>query len=198
MDQPTDRRTQIADVAIEVIAGDGIKALTHRRLDTVLDLPAGSTSYYFRTRGALLGAVAERIVDTSRTDFAASGLAPEAGNLDTIGRAIAAALDGTLERRQSQLIARCVVAIELPTDSPLRAALATSLFSRSKAAELFRVLGADDPGTTAADFVSLFEGLVFDRIFGARSLDGLVAGTEASRAQLARPLQMFLRGLRVG
>ena len=102
-----------------------------------------------------------------RFALALSLLHPEAGDLDTIGRAIAAALDGTLERRQSQLIARCVVAIELPTDSPLRVALATSLFSRSKAAELFRAVGASEPDMTAVDFVSLCEG-------GAQFGDALV------------------------
>jgi AcrR family transcriptional regulator len=68
----TDRRAQIVAGAIELIATRGIRALTHRALDTQLALPAGSTSYYFRTRQALIEAVADGITTRSRADFVAA------------------------------------------------------------------------------------------------------------------------------
>ncbi|GGN83945.1 TetR/AcrR family transcriptional regulator [Nocardia rhizosphaerihabitans] len=68
----TDRRGQIVAGAIDLIATRGIRALTHRAVDTQLELPAGSTSYYFRTRHALIEAVADGITTRSRTDFAAA------------------------------------------------------------------------------------------------------------------------------
>ncbi|WP_406235728.1 TetR/AcrR family transcriptional regulator [Nocardia sp. NBC_01009] len=71
----TDRRALIVDAAIDVIATRGIRALTHRAIDTALDLPDGSASYYFRTKRALIEAITDRITSRSRTDFLAARIA---------------------------------------------------------------------------------------------------------------------------
>jgi hypothetical protein len=47
---------EIADAAIGLLAAEGMRGLTHRTVDRAADLPKGSTSYYFRTRQALLQA----------------------------------------------------------------------------------------------------------------------------------------------
>ena len=57
------RRTQILDAAIDIVADDGLGALTHRRLDERASLPAGTTSNYFRTRLSLLQATAARTAE---------------------------------------------------------------------------------------------------------------------------------------
>jgi len=54
----------ITDAAIEVLAAQGVKGLTHRAVDTAADLPPGSTSYYLRTREALMEAAVQRLVET--------------------------------------------------------------------------------------------------------------------------------------
>ncbi|MGW0516106.1 TetR/AcrR family transcriptional regulator [Crossiella sp. NPDC003009] len=59
-EQPT-RREAIADAAIEVLAEAGSRGLTHRAVDAKAGLAAGSTSYYFRTRLALLEAAQARL-----------------------------------------------------------------------------------------------------------------------------------------
>ncbi|MEU0543979.1 TetR family transcriptional regulator [Nocardia sp. NPDC005978] len=81
-----DRRTRIVDSAIDLVAAQGLRALTHRALDTALELPPGSTSYYFRTKRALIEAIVDHIALRSRSDFAAAGealrvpgIAPGAG-----------------------------------------------------------------------------------------------------------------------
>jgi DNA-binding transcriptional regulator YbjK len=56
-----DRRTRVADAALDVIAAHGMKGLTHRAVDEAADVPAGTTSNHFRTRAALLAGVAERL-----------------------------------------------------------------------------------------------------------------------------------------
>ena len=58
----TDRRERAADAAIEIIAEQGLRGLTHRACDARAGLPLGSTSSCFRTRAALVGGVLERIV----------------------------------------------------------------------------------------------------------------------------------------
>ncbi len=47
----------LLDPAIEVVAAEGLRGLTHRAVDARAGLSAGSTSYYYRTRIALLEAV---------------------------------------------------------------------------------------------------------------------------------------------
>ncbi|MGV7698278.1 TetR/AcrR family transcriptional regulator [Mycobacterium kansasii] len=58
-----ERRGQILDTAIGILADVGVGGLTHRHVDERASLPAGTTSNYFRTRQALLEATAARTVD---------------------------------------------------------------------------------------------------------------------------------------
>jgi AcrR family transcriptional regulator len=58
-----ERRAQILDAAIAILADVGVGGLTHRQVDDRAGLPAGTTSNYFRTRQALLEATAARTVD---------------------------------------------------------------------------------------------------------------------------------------
>jgi DNA-binding transcriptional regulator YbjK len=58
-----ERRAQILDAAIDILADVGVGDLTHRQVDDRAGLPAGTTSNYFRTRQALLEATAARTVD---------------------------------------------------------------------------------------------------------------------------------------
>ena len=58
-----ERRNQILDAAIDILCDDGVGGLTHRQVDTRADVPAGTTSNYFRNRQALLEATAARTVD---------------------------------------------------------------------------------------------------------------------------------------
>lgn len=57
------RRTEMLDAAIEILADSGVGGLTHRQVDARAGLPAGTTSNYFRTRQALLEATAGRAVE---------------------------------------------------------------------------------------------------------------------------------------
>lgn len=58
-----ERRAQMLDAAIGILADTGVGGLTHRQVDERAGLPAGTTSNYFRTRQALLEATAARTVE---------------------------------------------------------------------------------------------------------------------------------------
>jgi DNA-binding transcriptional regulator YbjK len=58
-----ERRVQLADAGLAVLAEAGARGLTHRAVDAGAGLPAGTASNYFRTRDALLGALGERIFE---------------------------------------------------------------------------------------------------------------------------------------
>ncbi|MCM9077741.1 MULTISPECIES: TetR/AcrR family transcriptional regulator [Streptomyces] len=64
-----DRRTLIADTAIDLVAAAGLRGLTHRAVDGAAGLPAGSTSYYFRTRTALIAACYQRLAELDLGDL---------------------------------------------------------------------------------------------------------------------------------
>lgn len=57
------RRDQLADAAITVLAQQGPHGLTHRAVDAAAAVPTGTTSRYFRSREALLNGIIERITD---------------------------------------------------------------------------------------------------------------------------------------
>lgn len=189
-----DRREQIADAAIEIIARDGLRALTHRAVDRELNLPDGSTSYYFRTRRSLIEATTLSIAARSRREFETQAGTETLGSLESLAGSIGSYLDHLLLRRRSDLAARYALTVDLSGDTELHALLAASLFSRQRAADLFRALGVRDPDTAGADFVSIVEGVVFDRFIGARSLDGIEPGTPRSVRQLAGVIEAYLRG----
>src|SRR5205807_7370136 len=60
---PVQRRRELCDAAIQLLADDGTKGLSHLKVDAKAGVPEGTTSFYFRTRSALLRAVAERVVE---------------------------------------------------------------------------------------------------------------------------------------
>lgn len=67
------RRRQILAAATTVLAQQGNRGLTHRAVDREAGLPEGSSSAYFRTRDALLGALGKFVADRLAADVAALG-----------------------------------------------------------------------------------------------------------------------------
>jgi DNA-binding transcriptional regulator YbjK len=66
---PAERRRDLCDTAIQLLADDGAKGLSHLKVDRKADVPDGTSSFYFRTRSALLRAVAERLVELDLADL---------------------------------------------------------------------------------------------------------------------------------
>jgi DNA-binding transcriptional regulator YbjK len=57
------RRRELCDAAINVLAEHGSRGLTHGQVDRYAGVPDGTTSYYYRTREALLRGVGKRVAD---------------------------------------------------------------------------------------------------------------------------------------
>lgn len=80
---PAERRRDLCDAAIQLLANDGAKGLSHLKVDRKSGVPDGTTSFYFRTRSALLLAVAERlaVLDLANLQSVADNESPAgAGN----------------------------------------------------------------------------------------------------------------------
>jgi DNA-binding transcriptional regulator YbjK len=58
-----ERRTQLLDAAIDILADTGVGGLTHRLIDERAGLPSGTTSNYYRTRLALLEATTNHVAE---------------------------------------------------------------------------------------------------------------------------------------
>src|SRR3954470_24266880 len=71
-----DRQDAIADAAIHLVATRGLRGLTHRAVDTEAGLPPGSTSYYLRTRNALLTACVSRMLTRDVSAMPPAGADP--------------------------------------------------------------------------------------------------------------------------
>ena len=209
MTDERDRRGAIADAAIAIVGERGVRALTHRAVDQSLALPSGSTSYYFRSRHALLSGVVARLAERTREDLQvsrsrAAGAAPAgredyepvlADQLELWARTAGTLLDRMIGERRADSMARYALTLELVTDPELHRILTAGQPIREFAEIELRRLGAPDPAAAATDLVSLADGLVFDSLAGTRSLTAPAPGSADSIDQLSRAVRTFLTGV---
>ncbi|WP_145273866.1 TetR/AcrR family transcriptional regulator [Prescottella equi] len=188
------RRESICEAALDLAAEGGNHAVTHQAIDRRLSLAKGSTSYYFRTRDALVGAAVRRLTERSRAAFAEAygagvgGVSVE-GAADLMADQIVLLLTG----RRRDVLARYALAVDAADDEELRPALAGCLFSVEKATGLLEALGASDPDSAAHDLISLVEGLVFDSVYGSRSV--LAGGSTPSTQRFRVTIRLWLAAL---
>ncbi|MEV7614259.1 TetR family transcriptional regulator [Streptomyces sp. NPDC089799] len=163
-----DRRILIADSAIALVASSGLRGLTHRAVDSAAGLPAGSTSYYFRTRTALIDACYERLAALDLADFDSDGGALPPTGREAAAGALAALLHRWLTVGRERQLARWELTLEAARNPGLGPGLhRAGRASRDRAAAVLAALGAKDPGASADLLVAWTEGLLFDRLAGA-------------------------------
>lgn len=156
------QRERALDAAVELLGTQGLRALTHARVDERAGLPKGSTSNYFRTRKALLLGVRGRLADL---DTSAVGAALLPASSDELVEVLCDLLDHTTRDRRVPTTARLVLFLEASHDELLR----ESMTRDREAMESIVVvalarLGARDPVTAAAAVAACFEGLLLHRI----------------------------------
>ncbi|MFD9337438.1 TetR/AcrR family transcriptional regulator [Streptomyces sp. NPDC060028] len=160
----SDRRSLIADTAIVTVAASGLRGLTHRAVDTAAGLPAGSTSYYFRTRTALIGACYTRIAELDLDDIEPR----QPASREEAATSLAKLLHLWLTTGRERQLARYELSLEAARTPELGAALhREGLAARARAALLLSALGAARPREAAELLVAWTDGLLFDRLAGA-------------------------------
>jgi DNA-binding transcriptional regulator YbjK len=163
----TSRRDELCDAAIEVIARAGLRGLTHRAVDQAAGVAEGSTSYYFRTRLALLDGVTQRLL---AADLADTVSAPRGDvlDLDVIADLAAQTVGHWTRQGHDRMLVRYEISLESVRQPELRAAfLAAGVGLRARTVELFEDLGVADPERKGRDFVALLDGLIYDQVAGA-------------------------------
>ncbi|MGW5745118.1 TetR/AcrR family transcriptional regulator [Amycolatopsis sp. NPDC003861] len=152
----------IADAAIAVIAAEGMRGLTHRAVDREAGLPVGSTSYYARTRAALLELTISRIVVLDQAPPRSSGSLAEF----VAGYAFDAITSG-----RTRMLARYEFALEATRRPELRAVYDEGgLQIRRQAAAALEAAGSSAPERHARIVVDWMEGTIFGALAGTGSL----------------------------
>lgn len=166
----TDRRSEIAEAGIRLIADQGVRALTHRAIDTELGLPAGSTSYYARTRYDLVKLIVQRLAARTTSDMHRIPI-PDHLTTPQASAMIARALDSTSLRADEHLV-RIALHIEYRNDPAMLDALAGDPPVRPRlilaSQSLLSKLGVEEPARRATELVTLMEGLLMQRAVRGR------------------------------
>lgn len=161
-----DRRTQIAEAGVRLVASRGVRALTHRAIDSELGLPSGSTSYYARSRRDLLGLIVVHLADRTRGEILSSRLpatVTSAAVADLLVEDLA-----KLRQRPDEHRARLLLWLELHGDPELQSVLATKPEDHRAfvltATSVLELLEVADPQLHARNLVGLLDALALERV----------------------------------
>lgn len=152
-------RDRALEAAIDLIGAEGIRALTHGRVDAAANLPPGSTSNHFRTRAALVSGVIEWIAAQERDD---SGL-PEIGSRDDFVDAVSRMIEMQSGPLAARTRARYALFLEADDDAarPLRE---QRVGMEAWVRGILRRLGGDAAARHTAFVMATGDGLLLHRI----------------------------------
>ncbi len=158
----TSTRTRALDAAIDLVGAEGLRALTHARVDARTGLPKGSTSNYFRTRAALLNGVADRILER---ELPGVGESFTPASADDFVAALCGLFEYTTTVNRSLTTARLVLFLEATHNAELRGALSRGRTAmRESVVPVLAELGAPEPEAAAEALMACFEGLILHRV----------------------------------
>jgi DNA-binding transcriptional regulator YbjK len=161
----TDRRTVIADAAITTLAREGMRGFTHRAVDRTAALAEGSTSYYFRTREALMFAALARLAELDMLDLGDPPKTFGTVDLETLTTLTTGVVVGWLTVGRDRTLARYELSLESARRPELRARMRThGATFRHLAEETFAAAGASEPRRRATTFVSYLDGLMLHHL----------------------------------
>jgi len=147
-----------------VVAENGIRALTHARVDERAGLPKGSTSNWFRTRTALIAGLVAFVAEGERAD-AASLSPPRMQTPEDLIDLFCRFVEIETGPEASRTRARLALSLEAAHDAELLAPLIRQrAIFRDWTAGLLRDVGARHPDEAARTLLASGNGLVFHRL----------------------------------
>lgn len=163
-------RDRALAAAITLLATEGMRALTHRRVDDRAGLPHGSTSNCFRTRDALLLGICEHMVTEELPEMAGVSAASTPAEFS---RALVRLFDHlTTGPARETTAARLALIVESGHDEGVRTALVAGRTSIERALiPTLIALGAPDPLLGVQLIATCFEGLFLHVIGRHASID---------------------------
>ena len=191
---PAERRRELCDAAIQLLADHGAKGLSHLKVDRKAGVPDGTTSFYFRTREALLRAVAERLAELDLATLqSVADSADGGGDNPSPSRLSQVVIQAGSEPQLSHTRARYELMMQAARDPELAATLrqATDAFTKLHREILVHLMphGAELESAVVEDLsnvtLTFINGLLLrsahgDRVVGsAEQLDGILSAIAA-------------------
>jgi DNA-binding transcriptional regulator YbjK len=185
MSMPATTRERALEAAVELLGAQGVRALTHARVDEQAGLPPGSTSNWFRTRRALLAGVVDWMAERERADFDPAALPSITGVDDLIEGlcAMTALQTGPFAARTR---ARYALFLELAADPELGEPMRRQRREFEGWTErMVTAVGIADPVPATRALMALGDGLMLHRLTVDPELDLRPAIERAVRALAA-------------
>jgi DNA-binding transcriptional regulator YbjK len=153
------RRARLADAAIELLAREGARGVTHRAVDAEAAEPPGTTSRYFRTREALLAAAVERVRELHFADLARAPRGPV--DAAAIGDHLADMVHAAVTVQRSRTLAAFELFLESTRRPELHAPMAATRTGQIQLMrDIHRAAGVELTTDEAAMLVTAITGLV--------------------------------------
>ena len=155
-------RTRAVEAAVDLVGTEGLRALTHARVDERAGLPKGSTSNYFRSHQALVSGVVDGIVDR---ELPSVSVAFSPSSPDELVGALCALFEHLTTVNRTVTTARLVLFMEASHNAALRESLSRGHAAMEALAVVALArLGAREPHTAGIAVAACFEGLLLHRI----------------------------------
>jgi DNA-binding transcriptional regulator YbjK len=171
----TDTRQRLLDAAIPLVANGGLRALSHRAVETAAGVARGSARYHLGSRHQIVEGLMERLaaLDVAAMQahlhrLAIDHLATGSMDLQAPVRSIITALMGDPDR----VLARYWLMLEATRDDTLQPIVRRWRDAFVTIPEpLLARLGADDPAGMSRDLVALLDGVIFEHLSTGRVAD---------------------------
>lgn len=155
------QRNLIQDAAIDLLAGRGLGALTHRGVDRKLGLPEGTTSNYYRTKQLLLAAVVDRLEQRDVDEFGGLGAPAMPQTPADLVRLLLRYAELALSRESPLLLARLALLANLADEPELAGRVqAAHLRLLLLGQSVFAHFGATNPRLAAEMLADYVDGLL--------------------------------------
>lgn len=178
-------RDRALEAAVELLGKEGVRALSHARVDERAGLPPGSTSNWFRTRRALLGGIVDWIAERERADFDPAAM-PTLTGLDGLIDGLCALIELLTGPFAVRTRARYALFLELADDPELGEQLRRQRHEFERWTERLVIeVGIADPVPATRALMALGDGLVLHRLTVDPTLDLRPALERALRALAA-------------
>jgi DNA-binding transcriptional regulator YbjK len=182
---PPGTRERSLEAAVQLLGVEGVRALTHVRVDQRAGLPPGSTSNWFRTRRALLVGVVDWIVERELEELDPSSVPADQG-LDGFLDGLCTMVELQIEPYAVRTRARYALFLELAGDLEIGERLQHGHRQFQQWTEqMLATLGIPDPVVTSRALMALLDGLLLHRLILDPDLDIRLAVERAMRALAA-------------
>ena len=175
-------RARALKAAVELLGAEGVRALSHARVDARASLPPGSTSNWFRTRRALLVGIVDWIAEQERADLDPAAM-PTITELEELIAGLCAMVELQTGPFVTRTRARYALFLELAADPELGEPLRRQRHEFERWTErILTAVGIADPVPASRALMALGDGLLLHRLTVDPGLDVRPAIERAVRA----------------